>query len=154
MPRQKNASFLLHIFIATGFFSGYSPAAPGTAGSAVCIIILWLLPHFQLHWMIVLGAALLSIGAISANVVEKIWGRDPGKINIDEIAGMVIALAGLPKTIWLWLTAFIIFRLLDIFKPFPIRSMERLPGGIGIMADDIMAGIYTNLICWFLVWII
>ena len=104
--------------------------------------------------MIVLGAALLSIGAISANVVEKIWGRDPGKINIDEIAGMVIALAGLPKTIWLWLTAFIIFRLLDIFKPFPIRSTERLPGGIGIMADDIMAGIYTNLICWFLVWII
>ena len=75
------------------------------------------------------------------------WGKDPGKINIDEVAGMTVALIGLPKTAVVWFTAFLVFRFFDIVKPPPIRRLEYLPAGWGIMTDDIAAGIYANICC-------
>ena len=137
----------LHRLIATTLFTGYIPIAPGTAGAALCLIILWFLP--EVHYLVLISIALIIfvIGLKSANTLVPEWGKDPGKINIDEVAGMIVALIGLPKTAVVWFTAFLVFRFFDIVKPLPIRRLEYLPAGWGIMTDDIAAGIYANICC-------
>ena len=93
-------------------------------------------------------------GVYISNLLSREWGKDPSKINIDEAAGLIIALIGLPKTYSIWIAAFFLFRIIDIFKPPPIKLLEFLPGGWGIMADDVAAGIYTNILCWIIIWIL
>lgn len=147
MSEKPVPSNLLHRFIATTFFTGYLPLAPGTAGTTACLLIFWFLPEFHFLILTLFAVSIFVIGLKSANALVPDWGKDPGKINIDEVAGMLVALIGLPKTTVVWLTAFLLFRLFDIVKPPPIRRLEYLPAGWGIMMDDIAAGIYTNICC-------
>jgi phosphatidylglycerophosphatase A len=132
--------------IATGGGSGYAPVASGTFGSAVGLLI----------WLAISGLG--SIGyalALLAVVVAGIWAadraqaifrrHDDGRITVDEVAGMLVSLAWLPARPEVVLSAFLLFRVFDIWKPAPAGAAERLPGGLGVMADDLVAGVYANL---------
>jgi phosphatidylglycerophosphatase A len=131
---------------ASGLFSGYSPIATGTVGSAVGLLI-YFLPGFE-HPYVIMPAcfAVLLLGIVAADQMEKIYGHDPAEVTIDEILGMWISLLFLPKSLLIAITAFIIFRLMDIMKPFPARRFDAARGGFGIMFDDVVAGTYANLL--------
>jgi phosphatidylglycerophosphatase A len=139
------------LVFATWFGCGYFPVGPGTAGSAAALLIAWML-HRWLGWppyAFAIAAALLAVpGVIAAGRTAVIVGRkDPGVVVVDEVLGQWITLAGAVSLIWLsWLAAFALFRLFDIWKPPPVRRLEALPGGTGIIADDIMAGVYGSLV--------
>lgn len=128
--------------IATGFGSGFTPLAPATFASAVAGVGYWFLPFDgRSPWFFALIAVTLVIGTWATNVIQSKADHDPRRAVIDEFAGMWVTAAFLDKT-WPWLLAsFFVFRVLDIFKPWPIRKFEGLPGGLGIMADDLAAGI-------------
>ncbi|MDL2277021.1 phosphatidylglycerophosphatase A [Parabacteroides sp. OttesenSCG-928-G07] len=138
--------------IATGFGSGYSPIAPGTAGALLAVLlwgVLYLLLPF--HLLLVVTAILILLftiaGIWAANSLEAVWGKDPSKVVVDEIVGVWIALLGVAEgNIYHILLAFVFFRLFDIFKPLGIRRMEKLKGGLGVMMDDILAGIYSLIL--------
>jgi phosphatidylglycerophosphatase A len=133
------------IALATALGAGYAPVAPGTWGSAVGLLLWFVLPPSA--WTQALAIALVvAAGAWSAGVAERHFGKtDPGQVVIDEVAGMLVTLFLNPVG-WPWAVGgFVLFRAADIVKPFPARRLERLPGGLGIMADDVMAGIYANL---------
>jgi len=133
--------------VATGAGSGYAPVAPGTVGSGVGLLLY--LPLAGLGG----GAYLLAVGGLSAVGVwasaraEGIFGKhDDRRITIDEVAGMLLSLAFLPPRLDVALAGFLLFRLFDIAKPPPARAAESLPGGLGVMTDDLVAGLYANLV--------
>jgi phosphatidylglycerophosphatase A len=136
------------VFLATGFYVGTIPFAPGTFGSLIGLPLCYLLAKLQLTAAII--AALLLIGLaiwISNAAAKTLKRKDPGCIVIDEMAGMAVTLIGLPFNLTTVVTGFILFRILDILKPFPIRVLDkRLSGGLGIVADDVAAGIFSNII--------
>ena len=142
------------IWVATGFGSGYFPVAPGTAGSAVGLALVIAISRIQskFPWpgpsLAILAALLFAVGVWSAGKAEKAFGRvDPGEVVIDEIVGQIITFLATPKVSWIWLLAgFFLFRAFDIVKPFPARRAERLPGGWGIMLDDVIAGLYALIV--------
>jgi phosphatidylglycerophosphatase A len=137
---------------ATVFGVGYAPVAPGTFGSAVGLFIWWLLPASPLVQATAI-VALLAIGSWSGSIVERQLGKtDPGQIVIDEVMGMLITLFMNPVG-WIGaLGAFLLFRVADIIKPYPANRLERIHGGLGVMADDGMAAIYANLSLRALLW--
>ena len=133
------------LILSTALGLGYAPVAPGTVGSAAGLLLWALLPPFAS----VQGAAivvLFIIGSWSGSVAEQHFGRsDPGQVVIDEVMGMLITLFMNPVG-WAGIgLAFFLFRAFDIVKPYPANRLERLHGGLGIMADDGMAGVYANL---------
>jgi phosphatidylglycerophosphatase A len=133
-------------WVATGFGSGYSPVAPGTAGSLVGLLLF--LPLARLAWPAQLAAvaAVALVGALAAGRVARQLGiEDPGLVVVDEVAGQWLTLVALPLTPLTALFGFLLFRLMDIVKPWPARDLERLPGGWGIMADDLAAGVCAQL---------
>jgi phosphatidylglycerophosphatase A len=139
----------LVLLIATGGGSGYVPIAPGTAGSAVGLALwalcVWGLALSLTAYLLVL-AVLTGVAFWAAGEAEKIFqSRDDGRITVDEIAGQLVALAALPAGWEIAVVAFLLFRLFDIWKPWPARALERLPSGLGVVADDLMAGLYANL---------
>ena len=149
-----------HVLIATGFGAGYSSIAPGTAGALVACAI-WGLLFFLLPYMplLVLTGILILLftilGIWSTNQVEPFWGKDPSRVVVDEMVGVWIPLLAVPHTSdWFWyaIAAFALFRLFDIFKPLGIRKMEDLKGGIGVMMDDILAGVYSLIILLLVKW--
>jgi phosphatidylglycerophosphatase A len=135
--------------LATGAGSGYAPVAPGTFGSllGVALWALWRALGGVSQTGYALGCALLAaVGVWAAGRAEVIFGRhDDGRITIDEVAGMLLSLAWLPARPEVAGLGFVLFRLFDIWKPFPARRAERLPGGLGVVADDLVAGVYANL---------
>lgn len=137
------------VLIGTGLGSGFSPVAPGTAGALLATLLWWLgglfLSPVALLWTTVVCVLLFTVAGVwAANWLEPYWGEDPSRVVVDEMVGVWIALLAAPCARWDYaLAAFVLFRLLDIFKPLGIRRMERLPHGIGVMADDILAGIYA-----------
>ena len=133
--------------LATGFYSGYCPVAPGTAGSALALGIFILIPGFREWILLAVCVGVFFIGVWSATQVEKTEGHDATLIVIDEMVGMWIALLYLPNEMhWIcWVIAFFVFRVFDIFKPFPADQSQKLPAGWGVMTDDVIAGIFTNL---------
>ena len=142
---MKNITDKITLILASGFGSGYSPVAPGTAGSLLAVLIWWLVPSFL--WLRVCLLLLsLIVGVWSATKAEKKWGHDNGKIVIDELAGMWISLLFLPKTVPIYLAAFLLFRAMDIIKPLGARQIQKFPGGWGVVADDVLAGIYANIL--------
>lgn len=156
MKRAK----LFHIIIASGFGSGFSPFAPGTAGALVAVII-WTVLFYVIPFNILLVVTSLLIvlftaaGIWSADKLESEWGKDPSKVVVDEMVGVWIALLAVPVgNVWYILFAFLLFRFFDIFKPLGIRKMEQLEGGIGVMTDDILAGIYSFLLLMGVRWLI
>jgi phosphatidylglycerophosphatase A len=138
--------------IATWFGCGYTPFAPGTAGSAAALVIAMLLARagWRPLGFLLLAAAVVPVAIWSAQRTAKNLGeRDPNRVVIDEVVGQWVALAGAAVLNWkTWLAAFLLFRMMDIWKPTPVRQLERLPGGYGIVGDDVMAGIYAALVLW------
>ena len=136
--------------LATWFGCGLSPAAPGTAGSLAAIVIAIALHRVfgsaQLTFLL-LAVALLFPGIWAAGVTARREGiEDPGLVVVDEVIGQWVTLAAAPAFNWkTWLIAFALFRIFDVWKPPPARQFERLPGGWGIVADDVMAGLYGAL---------
>lgn len=132
------------IALATALGAGFAPKAPGTFGSAVGLLLWWLLPASPVVQFVAI-VVVFAAGAWSGSVAERHFGKsDPGQVVIDEVLGQLI-------TMWMnpvgWggaLLGFLLFRLMDIVKPYPANRLEALHGGLGIMADDAMAGIYAN----------
>jgi phosphatidylglycerophosphatase A len=137
----------LAAFVASVAYLGYSPFAPGTVGTLGALAVYWwLLPTDPLV-IIAVAAAAAAAGVWAGGVAEKIWDRkDPGRVCVDEFAAYFVAVAFLPKTLAYAVFAFVLFRAFDVVKPFPAGRAQRLPGGWGIMADDAVAAVYTNLI--------
>lgn len=134
-------------FVSTAGYVGFLPVAPGTWGSAVGLLIL--LP-LRWHGSAMAEAAtmlaLLAVGIWSAGVTGREMGdEDPGPVVIDEVVGMLITLLWIPVNVTGAVLGFLLFRVFDIIKPFPARQCERLPGGWGVMLDDVMAGIYGQI---------
>ena len=117
--------------------------ASGTVGSFVTLIALWLIPFTTLALLVTL-AVVTVVGIWAGSRVETaIDAKDPGIIVIDEVAGMLVSVLFLPRTIPVLVTAFLLFRLFDIWKPFPARQFQELHGGVGVMLDDLIAGAYA-----------
>ena len=140
------------VAIGTGFGSGFSPVAPGTAGALLATLMWWVLglvvtPLMQL-WLTVAAILLFTVAGVwAANRLEPYWGEDPSRVVVDEMVGVWLPLLAAPCSSWAYaLAAFALFRLLDIFKPLGIRRMEELPHGIGVMMDDILAGVYAFIL--------
>ena len=132
--------------IATLGFIGFIPIAPGTFGTFAAVAVYILLnPSLYLHALILL--ILIPIGIISSHIAERVLDeKDSGHIIIDEFCGYFFSVLFVPFSFGYALAAFFLFRVFDILKPFPIRKIEKLKGGLGIMADDLMAALYTNII--------
>ena len=132
--------------VATVVYVGYAPLAPGTAGAAVAAMLYWILPESDAAMGLIALFILILSGVWASSRAEKIYGKDASKIVVDEFAGFFVAVLLLPKTLFVVVLGFFLFRFFDIVKPYPIRAAERLKGGLGVMADDILAGILTNVI--------
>lgn len=132
--------------IATFFGSGYVPKISGTAGTFAALPLYLLLRKMPLRWYLVSIGGLSLLGASAATRMETVWGKDPSVVVIDEVVGILITLIKRPKGMKEIFLAFILFRFFDIIKPPPIRSLESLPGGVGIMADDMAAGALSALV--------
>jgi phosphatidylglycerophosphatase A len=133
--------------IATGAGSGYAPMASGTVGSLVGLILWWAISGLGPALYALIVVAVSALGIWAAHRAQAIFrSHDDGRITIDEVAGMLISLAWLPARIEVVGAAFLLFRVFDIWKPAPARAAERLPGGLGVMADDLIAGVYANLV--------
>jgi phosphatidylglycerophosphatase A len=130
-------------FIATLGPVGYAPIAPATAGSAVVAIVGWFLPVPALP--VALGLLAIGTGAAIwiAGEAEKGLGHDAHPIVIDEVIGQTIALLMAPRQLWVYAAAFFLFRVFDVWKPLGAREAQRLPGGLGVVADDVIAGLTT-----------
>jgi len=145
----------LAVFIATVGYCGYFPIAPGTVGSAAGLLFYLLVwwaqsPLFEAALIV----ALLAVGIWAGTTSERYFGGiDPGPIVLDEVVGMLITLAFIPVGIAGALIGFFLFRLFDVLKPFPAGRLERLHGGLGVMADDAMAAIYANIALRLVLWI-
>ena len=133
--------------VATLFYSGYAPLAPGTAGSVLAALFYYYLCSSLgvLHWLAVLAAA-FAAGVYTSTCMERQWGKDPGRVVIDEGVGYLVTVAFLPHSLAVAAAGFFLFRVFDVVKPPPVRQLERLPGGWGIVLDDVMAGVYGNLL--------
>ena len=138
----------LGVFIATCGYIGYAPVAPGTFGSAAGLLVFYLVRSS--------GSTAVELAAIVLLFLVGIWsgteaehhfgGTDPGPVVLDEVFGMLITLALLPVNIAGAIVGFLVFRVLDVLKPWPSAQLEHLPGGLGVMADDGMAAIYGNIV--------
>ncbi len=132
--------------IATFFGIGYFPLAPGTAATAVGIAMVFALQGHSWAYAVVV-VVLFAVGIPVCSRVEKILKqKDPGIVVLDEVIGVLVALAGLPMTWPVAISVFFLFRAFDMFKIYPINRLEARPGGWGVILDDVMAGIYTNII--------
>ena len=136
----------LAFVLATGFGSGYSPLAPGTAGSAVGLVFVWGMSYLSLPGQLAAVLAVSVLSILAADMVARTTGlKDPGLVVADEIAGMMVTMIAIPFTLKTAVIGFILFRVMDVVKPPPARQFERFKGGIGIVADDLMAGFYAHL---------
>ena len=132
--------------VGSGFYTGYIPIASGTFGSITAMAI-YLIPGFEKLEIIVPAIILFFLyGLVVSSKFEKVYGKDPSQCTVDEVVGTWISLIALPKTFLIILTSFLIWRTLDIIKPFPARTSEKLPGGLGIMIDDVISAFYSLII--------
>jgi len=144
----------LAVFVATVGYSGYFPVAPGTIGSlaglAVYLLVWWAQSPVVEAGLIVV---LFAVGVWAGTISERYFGGiDPGPIVIDEVVGMLITLAFIPVGLSGAIVGFFIFRVFDVIKPYPAGRLERLHGGLGVMADDAMAAIYGNITLRIVLW--
>jgi phosphatidylglycerophosphatase A len=145
---------LLHKLIASGFGTGFLPGAPGTFASALAAALIWLywFAAGSLHpadakiLYILISLFLFFAGVISTNALQTEWGHDSPKFTVDEMAGMFVSMIWIKCTFWNLFFAFILFRFFDILKPFGIRLLEKVRGGWGVMFDDLLSGIYANVL--------
>jgi phosphatidylglycerophosphatase A len=146
-------------FIFTAFYSGYSPVAPGSAGTLVGMALYCLeyLAVGKASWIFNLAAVVVLFYPFLkfANDGELFFGKkDPPEVVLDEIMGYWISILFYPFNITVAVSAFIFFRIIDILKPYPIRRLQRLNGGLGIMIDDCVAGLYTNILMYAMIFVL
>ncbi|MDE3252175.1 MAG: phosphatidylglycerophosphatase A [Bacteroidota bacterium] len=137
----------LNHWIAACMGIGYLKGG-GTIAAMVTALAWWLLrdvEHFTV-WSVILTGLVILVGTITATKVESDWGKDSSRVVIDEVAGMCVTLLFVPVSVLSVLSGLVLFRFFDIVKPGYIRKMENLPAGKGVMADDLLAGVYSNLI--------
>jgi len=140
--------------IGSGFYSGFMPKAPGTYGSVVALLF-YLIPGFENPTFLLTIITFFTIVGVGIGTkFESIYGKDPKQCTIDEMVGMWISLLFIPKKIWFIILAFVIWRVFDIYKPFPVNIAEKLNGGLGIMLDDIVAAIYTLIVTHIIIFIL
>ncbi|MGN0086971.1 MAG: phosphatidylglycerophosphatase A [Alloprevotella sp.] len=153
--RQLGQAPWFHVIISTGFGSGFFPGAPGTFAGVIALLIWYGLYLHLSSYVLVLTALFLIaattlIGVWTSNVMEKYWGEDPRAVVIDEYVGTWIPLLVAPSgehTIWVAIIGFVLFRLIDIFKPLGCRWIDQnIKGGWGVMLDDALAGFYALLL--------
>lgn len=146
-PAKRSLLDPISTVVATGLGTGFAPIAPGTFGSALGLALFWA-AHRLPPWALVAGAVAIALGGVAAGdrLARRMGIEDPGRVVIDEVAGMWVTLLFLPFGWRTALVGFLAFRVMDVVKPWPARQMEDLPGGWGIMADDLMAGVYANLL--------
>jgi phosphatidylglycerophosphatase A len=152
MRNSPQANFLPRVVATVGFI-GYSPLAPGTMGSLAAALVFLLFPSYLSAWFWMAGLALLLVVAVwsaqqmaDSTAQRAAFGKvDPQEVVIDEVMGMAVTLAFLPLSLKTVGIGFLLFRIFDIIKPFPARRSEKLPGGWGIVMDDVVAGIYANV---------
>lgn len=148
--RNQSLGFLIKI-ISSVFGIGYSPFLPGTLASLVAFLVyvFFIRGNFVAHFACVLSAT--AIGLFFSSSAEKLFGRnDARQIVLDDFNGMLLGLLFLPYNINLAVIGFIVFRIMDGLKPYPIYKIEKLHGSLGVMGDDIIAGLYTNIVLQFL----
>lgn len=152
LDASQRRALLRHPFgwIACGFGSGLSPVAPGTAGSLVALLPWLALRELPLPWIVVALAAAFALGVVACDwAVRRLWISDPGAVVWDEFVGQWIALSPLlfvSRDAWWILCGFVLFRIFDIAKPWPVSWADRkIAGGFGVMLDDAIAGIYAAL---------
>jgi len=148
---------LIHRLISTCLGIGYTPKGGGTVAAVVCCIV-WYFAwaggngHFWV-WQVLVTVVILFAGVYSADKMEVFWGKDSYRIVIDEVAGMCITLLFVPVSWPYIVVGLVLFRFFDIAKPLGIRRMERIGGGWGVMMDDVLAGLYANILLEIVVWI-
>jgi phosphatidylglycerophosphatase A len=137
--------------IATALGAGYSPIAPGTCGTAVAVPLAWAMGHLPWWQFLAITVGVTLIGVWAAATADRAWGtHDSGRIVIDEVAGYLVTVAFVDRTNWIALgIGFVVFRFFDIVKPPPVRWIdEKLPGGWGVVLDDIAAGVMGAVVMW------
>jgi phosphatidylglycerophosphatase A len=133
--------------IATFFGTGYFPKAPGTFATIATLPLYLILRRLPAPIYILFLAKLIALGVITSDIMEKQWGKDPSRVVIDEVCGLLVTLISRPKGFKEIALGTLLFRFFDIIKPFPVGIIDRkVKGGIGIMADDIAAGVISALI--------
>lgn len=139
------------VLLATGCYAGYVPVAPGTFGTLVAVPLCYLLSMLGLFEGMLFIVVFAGFSVWIAGKAEKIFNKkDSGLIVIDEMAGLLVTLFLIPWSTKSVVAGFLLFRLMDIFKPFPIKRLEtRLPGGWGVVGDDLLAGVYANIVLRF-----
>jgi phosphatidylglycerophosphatase A len=146
----------LAVFVATAAYCGYFPVAPGTVGSAAGLVVyafVWWTGSTLVETALII--ALFAAGVWSGTVAERYFGGiDPGPIVMDEVVGMLITLAFVPVGLEGAFAGFVIFRIFDVIKPYPAGRLEKLHGGLGVMADDAMAAIYANVTLRAVLWLV
>jgi len=147
---------LFHKLAATVFGIGYLGKGVGTVAAFFAAVVWYLLfkdTNPALIYTLPLIVVITVLGIWSGNMVEPIWGKDHSRVVIDEVAGLFVSLLFVPVTLQCVVAGFILFRFFDIAKPLFIRKLEALPGGWGVMADDVLAGVYANLVLHILIWV-
>jgi phosphatidylglycerophosphatase A len=135
------------LFLAQGAYSGRAPVAPGTAGTAVGVLAYLGVRRLSPEAYVLFCLLIVLIGMWIAGRAEGLLGKkDHPSIVIDEVAGYLVSVAMLPGTWSFIIAAFVLFRIFDIMKPYPLKRLQNLHGGAGVMVDDIGAGVYTNLV--------
>lgn len=132
-------------YAATLGFIGFIPFAPGTMGALCGAVLVFLLKPAPAT-LLFIGAAFILVGIFTAGVAEKTLGRDSRHIVIDELAGYIVSVLFLPLTPAVLFAGLVLFRIFDILKPPPVKYLERLPGGLGVVMDDVFAGVLANIV--------
>lgn len=134
--------------IATGGFAGYWPLGPGTLGTCVALPLIWLVGGWPVLLQIAFAGALFAVGVWASDRALKVLKKDDApQIVVDEVAGFLVAMVAVPVTPYWLVCGFCLFRLLDIFKPYPISWLdENIKGGWGVMVDDLAAGVFANVV--------
>ena len=135
---------VIYYTLGTGFGLGYSPIAPGTAGSILATLVAFFVIKGNAPYLIIATIVIFTVGVIASSFIEKEREiKDPSLVVIDEIVGMWISVLFIPHVWWSFLIAFALFRFFDVVKPFPANNLQKLHGGLGIMIDDVIAGVYA-----------
>jgi phosphatidylglycerophosphatase A len=149
-PKSEISHKLFSSVLGIGYIKGGGTIA--AAVTCICWYLAWNGRYPPLALSIFITVAVTLAGIWSSSVMERLWGKDPSKVVIDEVAGMCVSLVWLPVNVKYLLAAFILFRFFDIVKPLYIRKTESFPAGWGIMMDDVLAGIYTNILLQGVLW--
>jgi phosphatidylglycerophosphatase A len=145
---QKNSHLTTAVkLLSSIFYLGYSPVFPGTLASLAAFILYIFYLRFNPAAYLIFTLLIIVFGSWLSGAAEKIFAKkDARQIVIDDFCGMLVSLLFLPYSVWIAIAGFIIFRFMDTRKPYPISKIEKFPGGLGIICDDLIAGIYTNFV--------